>query len=169
MAWAGLKKYGYVHEAQRLAYRWLYMWVKVHTVAYSGLHWHFGQSGSLVDLSKPVGSSLKNSMQWKLVQTSMLNTEIKSVASAQSRCALTKISWFRVLISAWYREKVSGGRSQIPTWANYSSGLTWSNWPGQMQVIRLGWRLLHNGKGEPWELSPLPIPSFMGRKSRNRC
>lgn len=25
MAWVGLNKYGYTHEAQRLAYRWLFM------------------------------------------------------------------------------------------------------------------------------------------------
>lgn len=25
LAWSGLQRYGYAHEAQRLAYRWLYM------------------------------------------------------------------------------------------------------------------------------------------------
>ena len=27
MTWVGLERYGYLEDAQRLAYRWLYMWV----------------------------------------------------------------------------------------------------------------------------------------------
>ncbi len=32
MTWVGLERYGYLEDAQRLAYRWLYMCVFVHSV-----------------------------------------------------------------------------------------------------------------------------------------
>lgn len=30
MAWVGLERYGYLEEAQRLAYRWIYMYAHPH-------------------------------------------------------------------------------------------------------------------------------------------
>lgn len=33
MAWVGLERYGYLEEAQRLAYRWIYMYALVRIVS----------------------------------------------------------------------------------------------------------------------------------------
>lgn len=37
MAWVGLERYGYLEEAQRLAYRFLYMFVILSPISYSRL------------------------------------------------------------------------------------------------------------------------------------
>ena len=45
MAWVGLERYGYLEDAQRLAYRWLYMYAALITRLISQIADWFGIIG----------------------------------------------------------------------------------------------------------------------------
>lgn len=93
MTWVGLERYGYLEEAQRLAYRFLYMYVAPEVFLMIRSNFHCRMTVAFVDFNgtvpEKVGFVITNDTSFSVL-TGSLCTVRRSQAFSHGRCRVWK-------------------------------------------------------------------------------